>query len=324
MQAANSADFAVAQFRYLRDILLVQGRNQIRRQATLVSYVLYKSIMMVLTMFWYYVFSAMSGQKFNLEIGTQGFNIFWTSAPIYCIALFDRDVSDDMARLMPQLYHLGIRRVYVSWVAIGRWLAEAVYESLLITLLSVYSLRSCGRYGEDPGVWWIGAHTLTAVIVGVNVKLLVVAWSYTKMLLFWWAVMLVLWWAAAYIASMQFCEGETWSPAPCMNHYFDIFVPGWQGLFPTVQGEAPFWLLLLFLMPTMMIPPAVLNLWQKRFYPEFRDLCIEAEYFGLPTAELAKWEVPLEVRSLPLLKTAPSMSKVRKGKRGSPSAAAAV
>ena len=71
MQAANSADFAVAQFRYLRELLLVQGRNMYRRQTTLVCYVFYKSIMMVLTTFWFFAFTASSGQKFGLEIGVQ-------------------------------------------------------------------------------------------------------------------------------------------------------------------------------------------------------------------------------------------------------------
>ena len=115
MQAANSADFAVAQFRYLRELLLVQGRNMYRRQITLVCYIFYKSIMMVLVSFWFFAFTASSGQKMHLEIGVQGFNVVWTSVPIYCLALFDRDVSDETSRLLPQLYHLGIRRHYNSW-----------------------------------------------------------------------------------------------------------------------------------------------------------------------------------------------------------------
>jgi magnesium-transporting ATPase (P-type) len=54
MQAANSADYSFAQFRFLRDLLLVQGRNNYRRMATLVPYVLYKNILMVMTTFCFY------------------------------------------------------------------------------------------------------------------------------------------------------------------------------------------------------------------------------------------------------------------------------
>ena len=39
--------------------------------ATVVCYIFYKNIMMVMTMYWYNFFNAWSGQKFNLEVGTQ-------------------------------------------------------------------------------------------------------------------------------------------------------------------------------------------------------------------------------------------------------------
>ena len=322
MQAANSADFAVGQFRFLRELLLVQGRNMYRRQTTLVCYVFYKSIMMVLTSFWFFAFAAMSGQKMHLEIGVQAFNVMWTSVPIYCLALFDRDVSDETARLLPQLYHLGIRRHYNSWWVYARWLFEAFYESAAITLVCVFGLVNSSRFGETPGVWYIGAHTLTTVIITVNMKLFLSAWQLTRMLVGWIVLMVSFWWCTNYIASMQYCEASTFTPptenvmgsdpaaAPvCIYVQLDIFVLGWQGLWQVVQEEAPFWLLLLLLVPTLMVPSFVLDTWRKRFYPEFRDLAIEAEFFGLPLAPLEKWEVPLELRSLPLLPDAPRMTK---------------
>ena len=269
MQAANSADFALAQFRYLRELLLVQGRNMYRRQTTMVLYVFYKSIMMVLTTFWFAFFSAMTGQKMNLEIGVQAFNVVWTGVPIYFITLFDRDVSDETSRCMPQvmippplrlllllllrgrrltthtpahtsppltssppvaircsvpqLYHLGIRRAYTSWWTFLRWFVEALYESAVITFICVHALPRNADRGADPGVWWIGAHTMTAVILVVNAKLLLYCWQYTRMFCTAVAAMCAAWWGTSYIADMQFCEGETFSPAPCM-HYRSVKV----------------------------------------------------------------------------------------------------
>ena len=277
----------------------------------------------MLTSFWFFAFTAMSGQKMNLEIGVQAFNVMWTSVPIYCLALFDRDVSDETARLLPQLYHLGIRRTYNSWWVYARWLLEAFYESAAITLVCVYGLVNSARFGETPGVWYIGAHTLTTVIIVVNMKLFLSAWQLTRLLVGWILLMVGFWWCTNYIASMQYCEGSSFTPPTanllgsderatvCIYVQLDIFVLGWQGLWQVVQEEAPFWLLLLLLVPTLMVPSFVLDVWRKRFYPEFRDLAIEAEFFGLPLAPLEKWEVPLELRSLPLLEDAPRMSKPR-------------
>jgi len=46
MQAANSADFSFAQFRFLLPLLLQHGRNHYRRMATLVIYIFYKNIVL--------------------------------------------------------------------------------------------------------------------------------------------------------------------------------------------------------------------------------------------------------------------------------------
>ncbi len=331
MQAANSADFALAQFRFLSELLLVQGRNIYRSQITLILYAFYKTFMMVLTIFWYQCFAAaMSGQKLNLEVATQAFNVMWTSVPIYCLALFDKDVSNETSRRLPQLYHLGIRRHYNSWWVYLRWLVEALYESLAIVLVCINALQDSGRNGETPGLWYIGAHTLTAVVVFVNLKLVLSAWQLTRNLVVWIFLMCLFWWCTNYIATMQFCKGTSFSPpdsnlegegaAPvCIYTRLSIFVLGWQGLWEVVQEQAVFWLILLLLFVFLLIPPLVLDLWRKRFYPEFRDLAIEAECFGLDMAPLQKWEVPLDQRSLPLLKSAPRMSKpggcLRRGAR---------
>ena len=53
MQAANSADFSFAQFRFLLPLLLQHGRNHYRRMATLVIYIFYKNIVLCLVMYWY-------------------------------------------------------------------------------------------------------------------------------------------------------------------------------------------------------------------------------------------------------------------------------
>ena len=68
-----------------------------------------------------------------------------------------------------------------------------------------------------------------------------------------------------------------------------------------VQEQAVFWLILLLLFVFLLIPPLVLDLWRKRFYPEFRDLVMEAEYHNLGEEAMAKLEaVQLRPRALPL------------------------
>ena len=46
----------------------------------------------------YLYVSAASGQRIYLEAGLQFFNLLWTALPIVVCAIYDRDVSDDLAR----------------------------------------------------------------------------------------------------------------------------------------------------------------------------------------------------------------------------------
>ena len=63
---------------------------------------------------------------------------------------------------------MGIRHYYWNRYVILRWFFEAMFESMLISLLCVFSLPSLGSSGEDPSVYYIGAHTLTIVIIVVR------------------------------------------------------------------------------------------------------------------------------------------------------------
>ena len=61
-QAARSSDYAIGQFKYLRTLLLIHGREAYRRNSYVVGYMFYKNIMFVMTIFWFGMFSTYSGQ----------------------------------------------------------------------------------------------------------------------------------------------------------------------------------------------------------------------------------------------------------------------
>lgn len=61
-QAANSADFAIAKFRYLKRLMFVHGREAYRRNSLLVLYMFYKNALYVFAgHFWPGIVSAWSG-----------------------------------------------------------------------------------------------------------------------------------------------------------------------------------------------------------------------------------------------------------------------
>jgi phospholipid-transporting ATPase len=52
-QAANNADFAIGQFKYLRRLLLVHGRWNYSRQSRVFLYSMHKNMVITLTLFWF-------------------------------------------------------------------------------------------------------------------------------------------------------------------------------------------------------------------------------------------------------------------------------
>ena len=64
LQAANAADFSIAQFRFLRRLLLVHGRWDYCRMTKVVLYSFYKNIVITLSLFYYNSLAAFSGVSF--------------------------------------------------------------------------------------------------------------------------------------------------------------------------------------------------------------------------------------------------------------------
>ena len=74
-QAANNADFAIGQFKFLRRLLLIHGRwNYIRRSVSFL-YCAHKCQVLTVTMFWYNFYSAVSGTSIYESWVHSSFNV---------------------------------------------------------------------------------------------------------------------------------------------------------------------------------------------------------------------------------------------------------
>ena len=88
-QAARSSDYAIGEFKYLRSLLFVHGRECYRRNSYLVIYMFYKNILFVMPQFWYGFWSAFSGQTLYESWIYQGYNLAFTAFPIMWYCVFD-------------------------------------------------------------------------------------------------------------------------------------------------------------------------------------------------------------------------------------------
>jgi hypothetical protein len=138
IQAGNSSDYAIAQFRFLELLLLVHGRWNYIRISKLVLYMFYKNITLVLAQYWYGYLSGASGSKMYWEIGVQLYNI----ASIVVVGVMDKDQPAPFSLEYPDLYRRGPERYFFNMYTFGRWIAAAVYESLIIFVVMSYGFNA--------------------------------------------------------------------------------------------------------------------------------------------------------------------------------------
>lgn len=79
-QAAQSSDYVIGQFRFLKKLLLVHGRWSYYRLSLMILYFFYKNVAVAMVSFWFSIDTRFSGQVFiflvlldNKKI-LQGFN----------------------------------------------------------------------------------------------------------------------------------------------------------------------------------------------------------------------------------------------------------
>jgi phospholipid-translocating ATPase len=102
-QASLAADFSVTQFSHLTKLLLWHGRNSYRRSAKLAQFVIHRGLIISVMQA---VFSAIFYfAPIALYQGwlMAGYATIYTMAPVFSLVL-DRDVSEDLALLYPELY----------------------------------------------------------------------------------------------------------------------------------------------------------------------------------------------------------------------------
>ncbi|RDX83241.1 Phospholipid-transporting ATPase 3, partial [Mucuna pruriens] len=181
MQAVMASDFAIAQFRYLADLLLVHGRWSYLRICKVVIYFFYKNLTFTLTQFWFTFQTGFSGQRFYDDWFQSLYNVIFTALPVIIVGLFDKDVSSSLSKKYPELYMEGIRNVFFKWKVVAIWAFFSVYQSLIFFyFVSTSNLSGKNSAGKIFGLWDVSTMAFTCVVITVNLRLLMICNSITR------------------------------------------------------------------------------------------------------------------------------------------------
>lgn len=259
MQAVNSSDYALGQFRFLSPLLLVHGRWNYDRVAALTVYTFYKNIVYNVSMFWYTLWpSAYSGTMIYSALVQQGYNLIFTALPILVYAVFDRDLPKSVIMDFPVLYHAENRKSYIftywmfwKWIIVGIIDSFGVYYAILA---AAYNLMRSGTSIEYTVLETI-AWTIMCVVVNARFCLMVNSWG-------WLEVTSVVVSILALYGFQYVIDVIDWT--------YDLYS------FPWIFARSQFWFGQLFAIVAVLLKNFLYEGYRRRFQPDYLDLVKEA------------------------------------------------
>ena len=135
-QASLAADFSVMQFSHLAKLLLWHGRNSYQRSAKLAQFVIHRGLIISVIQAVFssiFFFAPIALYQGWLMVG---YATVYTMAPVFSLVL-DRDVSEDMALLYPELYKDLTKGRSLSGKTFTMWLMISVYQGGAIMIASL-------------------------------------------------------------------------------------------------------------------------------------------------------------------------------------------
>lgn len=226
-QAANNADFAIGQFKFLKPLMLVHGRWNYIRQSRVFLYSMHKNMVITMTLFWYSYYTALSGTSMYNSWVYSGFN-FALGLPIIFYGFMDRDIAADFAMENPQVYRTGLSNAMLNMGTIGMWITNAFVFAVIFCLLFFVVL---GPTFIDYGVFDMGTVIYFGLILSLQCK---VAFLHQV-------------WNKIHIYAMVFSIAMLFLVIYIMN----VFESEWDfyGVVNFVYGQGIFWFFGVFTIP---------------------------------------------------------------------------
>jgi len=136
LQAARASDYAVANFRSLKSLLLIHGHYSYMRTALVAQYSFYKSFAFCCVQIAFGFFSFFSGATLFNSLCITAYNavLFF---PIVTFIL-DKDVPTDVAFKWPILYRFGVKSTPFNLRTFAWWMLRGVYHATVVFTICIW------------------------------------------------------------------------------------------------------------------------------------------------------------------------------------------
>ncbi|KAK3718506.1 aminophospholipid translocase [Vermiconidia calcicola] len=256
LQAARSADVSIAQFRFLRKLLLVHGSWSYQRISKVILYFYYKNTALFITQFWFSFQNAFSGQVIYESWTLSFFNVVFTAMPPFVLGIFDQFVNARLLDRYPQLYQLSQKGIFFRTHNFWSWVGNGFYHSILLYAFGelFYLYDGVRSNGQTKGHWVWGTSLYTAALITVLGKAALITNIWTKYTVIAIPGSLVVWFVFLPVYAIV---------APMLN-----FSTEYTNILPVLLTDPTFWLMAVVLPALCLIRDFAWKYAKRMYYPQ--------------------------------------------------------
>lgn len=235
LQAVNSSDYAMGQFRFLKRLLLVHGSWSYLRNSNMIVNFFYKEIIGVGVLFWFQFYCGYSATTVYEYTYLLFWNVFWTLVPVIFIGIFDRHIGERVLMAVPELYETGRLGKRFGLIRFCIYMFDGIYQSVVVYffILYAYDTTAARADGYDINMYEFSTVMAVAAVLAANFYngLNTYAWN-------WWVLggvligpVLILCYSAVYAA---FKPSLIWTYVWGNNDFLWPSAYWWLGLLFTI------------------------------------------------------------------------------------------
>ncbi|KAJ3395120.1 hypothetical protein HDU84_002694 [Entophlyctis sp. JEL0112] len=261
-QAVRCSDYAFAEFRFLKRLLVVHGRWSYMRLSSLILYNFYKNLTFITPQFIFGFYSAWSGEIIYEEFFMTWFNLFYTSVPPLLLGIFEQDIADAEAETYPELYHQCRDGAYWNSTLFVGLLLDSLWHSVVIYygVFLTFGEEDIGTSGRTIGYWmmtFIFSNVVVAVVFG-KLSLITHHWVWVSWLMLFLSVVV-------FVAGAIIIESIGYGSV--------------VGTYKECYSTPAFWLCLPVLVAACVVPSAAVLYVRRAIWPSDADVIVERSKF---------------------------------------------
>jgi len=163
VQAVNSSDYSIAQFRFLKKLLLVHGHWSYARNGLMILNFFYKNIVPLGVLWWFQIFDGWSANYVFDYNYILFWNSLWTVAPVIGIGLFDRFLDAHVLMAVPELYRYGREGYWFNQTSFVLYMFDGLLQSAIIYFLILFTYVSTTARKDGYSVYMYEFSTTMAL-----------------------------------------------------------------------------------------------------------------------------------------------------------------